>query len=439
MPKKTKKEIKDERLKSALADEDSDSYDEQSDVSTSTMARHATMEQLATELSEGIENLTEKAAAKRLEGLTTICKIMKLRYIIEILGGQLESLINGAIQCCAKSTSAEETILAFNLFTLISTTIGGCSSANDQRNLFGSKSLNTSKSASVILTEDNSLRMKEVLTRHADAATKKKSEVRCEALFSLSVLEFMDCSPEDLILEKENNKLDVFKQYWNDQDEQVASTAIEGWSLLATMIPNKYKVSILVPSSLKLLSSIIASETKSSSEKIAAGQAVALLFDAINNMEDSSIAQVEYDNLVTAMNKVASISTKSVSKKERATQRMNFRNFVNTVEDGDCPVEEMNVSGNVLLFENWDRLVQLVNFKRVLEGGILEHFKFNSNLQLAFGVDGMDLSVEKQASKLDSMQKKFYLSKNSDFNKNDTLEKNKLTRQFSNYVQTEED
>ncbi|KAF0972213.1 hypothetical protein FDP41_009521 [Naegleria fowleri] len=436
MPKKTRKELKDERLKSNLDGSSSDD-DGVSDVSTtSDSTRLASMEELSSKFSDAIEWLTEKASARRLEGLNTMIKIMKMRYVADLLGGKLESAVNGAIQCCAKGSS-EECVAAFKVFALISVTVGGCVNENDRRHLFSSKSLNDAMfGQQAMLSEENSQRMKEMLIRNADAASKKSQEVRSEALFSLGILEFMDSSPEDLILEKENNRLQYFKQFWNDKDDSVVSAAIESWAFLATLVPNKYKVSMLVPDSLKSLQKIIVSDSTSPSLKISAGQAVALLFGAINTNEDydSSISKSDYESLVEAMNKAASLSGKAVSKKEKAMQRMNFRSFVTTVEDGEIPSDKLNVSGNTLVFESWDKLIELANFKKLLEGGLLEHFKYNTNLQHIFDVDHLNLGVEQPSTKLSSLEKKYYLSKNSDFNKSDTLEKNKMTRTFANYV-----
>ncbi|KAG2388954.1 hypothetical protein C9374_014354 [Naegleria lovaniensis] len=442
MPKKTRKEVKEERIKSNLPHDghtsSSDDDGVASDVSTaSDSTRLASMEELSSKFSDAIEWLTEKASARRLEGLNLMIKIMKMRYVADLLSGKLESAVSGAIQCCAKGSS-EECVAAFKVFALISVTVGGCVNENDRRHLFPSKSLNDSVfGQQAMLSEDHSQRMKEVLKRNADAASKKSQEVRCEALFSLAILEFMDSSAEDLILEKdENNKLQYFKQFWSDKDDIVASVAIESWAFLATMVPNKYKVSMLVPDSLKSLQKIIVSESTSPSLKISAGQAVALLFGAINMNEDydSSISKNDYESLVEAMNNAASLSGKAVSKKEKAVQRMNFRSFVTTVEDGEIPSDKLNVSGNTLVFESWDKLIELANFKKLLEGGLLEHFKYNINLQHIFDVSHLNLGVEQPSTKLSSLEKKYYLSKNSDFNKTDTLEKNKMTRAFANYV-----
>jgi len=399
----------------------------------------ANLDRLSDGFIEAIDALTEKASAKRIEALSSISKLMKLRYTITLLENQLEALVGGVIQCINKASSTEEFTKAFGVLALVSATVGPCELPG-QRSIRGSQSLNATNS-SVTLSAEMTSRMKEVLIRYADAAMKKSAEVRCAAINALSIIQFMDSTAEDLILEKsEDNPLIMLKNWWNDVD--VSASAIDAWSFVSTIIPYKYKINLLIPQALTSLKDKITSESTSPAVKIAAGQAVALLFEAVHNSEDidmdTVIPRQSYDDLLTAMNKIASVSTKSISKKNKSAQKASYRNFIDTVECGEAPSEKLNVSGSTLAFESWDKLIQLSTFKHLLESGTLEHFKFNTNLQSIFGVSDLELN-EPNTTKLSSIEKKYYLSKNSDFNKNDTLEKNKLTRQFAHYVQNEDE
>ncbi|KAL9654691.1 hypothetical protein ABK040_006753 [Willaertia magna] len=432
MGKKTRKEIKEERQKNGgYSSEDDDTL---SSVS-STVSSINVLETYGDSFRDSIENLTEKASATRIEALESITKILQKHYSIDLLYNNLESLSSGAMFCCQKATTSNELQLSFNVFSLLSVTLGGSKQPTDTF----TRSLNASHSDTIYLSIETANKMKDLLLQYADAAYGKSTEVRCDAIFNYAIMQFMDNSPEDLLIESENNVLNILmNNYWKDKDDEVVASSINAWSILASMIPANYIVSMLFSRVKDVLKNKMMN-TNSLNIKLAVGQAFALLFEACHQLDviDDVISSSDLDDIIGEMNEIANISGKSISKKEKASQRGAYRDYLETVQHGVSPIEKINVSGFTLSFESWNRLIQYHSFKKLLKGGLLTHLKYNHSVQEIFGVGDLALASENSNIKLDANYKKMFLSKNSQFDKLDTLQKNKLTRQFSSFVHQE--
>jgi hypothetical protein len=98
--------------------------------------------------------------------------------------------------------------------------------------------------------------------------------------------------------------------------------------------------------------------------RVAAGEDIALIFESINthhNLDDERDPEEsvpEYDDmneLVRALQQLATDSSRRRGKQERKEQRSAFRDIIRTVEEGERPVERLKFGGKLVTFRGWSK------------------------------------------------------------------------------------
>ena len=88
--------------------------------------------------------------------------------------------------------------------------------------------------------------------------------------------------------------------------------------------------------------------------------------------------------LISIFSSLAKDAGRSMSKKERATQKKNFREFLRTVEDGEVPDETIKIEKSRHEFSGWAHILQLDAIRDVVGKGLNSHFVHNETIQEIF-------------------------------------------------------
>ncbi|KAL0082931.1 interferon-related developmental regulator-domain-containing protein [Phycomyces blakesleeanus] len=136
-------------------------------------------------------------------------------------------------------------------------------------------------------------------------------------------------------------------------------------------------------------------ESSEKDVRVAAGENIALMFESvrvytehIEEEEDVDDTEwPEYDNmdgLIHTLRDLSVDSNRRRSKNDRAEQKSVFRDVIKSVEEGTRPVEELKISGRILTFRGWSKILLLNAFRRAIGQGLQQHIKTNDMLRQVF-------------------------------------------------------
>lgn len=122
--------------------------------------------------------------------------------------------------------------------------------------------------------------------------------------------------------------------------------------------------------------------------RIAAGENIGLMFETVNvflaaddddeEEEEEDVVKPEYDNmdgLIHTLKELSVDSNRRRAKSDRVEQKSVFRDIVKTVEENIRPIEELKISGRVLTFRGWSKILPLNSFRKCLGQGFQHHLK----------------------------------------------------------------
>lgn len=168
--------------------------------------------------------------------------------------------------------------------------------------------------------------------------------------------------------------------------------------------------------------------------RIASGENIALMFETVNiflavddneEEEEEETVKPEYDNLDGLIHTLKGLSVDSNrrrAKSDRAETKSVFRDIVRTVEEKTKPEEELKISGKVLLFRGWAKILPLNSFRKCLGQGFQHHLKTNAMMKDIFRYstgfsarqqqDSDDSGDEEDMSSLSNVDRKFMYDEN---------------------------
>ncbi|KAH9329643.1 hypothetical protein KI387_001751, partial [Taxus chinensis] len=210
------------------------------------------------------------------------------------------------------------------------------------------------------------------------------------------------------------------------------AAAISAWAFLLTTVPTHRIDSHFHKKYLPMLSTLL--EVDNRAVRIAAGEAIALIFDALDSKDESGDdsyldpASLDVDNVlemsILKQMKALSIeaSGKGSSKKDLNSQRSSFRDFLASIEDGMKPEATVKLqNGDVVNVSTWIQIIQTNFLRHFLGGGFQKHMQANSLLHEVFNFTP---NQEKQQA-LSAKEKRLYMSPNSAVSKARTQQRNK--------------
>lgn len=250
------------------------------------------------------------------------------------------------------------------------------------------------------------------------ALSSENPSVKAGAVASLALLTFQGGAADDDIAALQTWLLRISEtdgQSINAPDDAVVvAAALEGYALLATEVEDMSEES-------NDAITILAEQLESSDARVlvAAGEAIALLYEksftAVESDDDISpdeegdlptrieryLAYNQRDELLDVIDGLASISSKSLSKRDKKALHTNFADIRQSVLDpklgprysgaldadsGIAYGSRMNVrvakkgrssGGETMQVDRWWKLIRLKALKRTLASGFLEHYEGN--------------------------------------------------------------
>lgn len=215
---------------------------------------------------------------------------------------------------------------------------------------------------------------------------------------------------------------DIFSSTKYSGEEIAVATRF--WALLATSISRHYVFGTHVPALLGILIQLLKSD--SLSVRISAGETIALLFE-IGNEEDedfdpedfAQFGDVTFDYLIDTLTELASDKGKHRGKKEKAKQKVPFKDILASIEYDEPPRESLSILHQKFEFSSWEEHIQLNALRDVLGHGFQIHFERNDLLQEIFNVK---LDREAKKLQLSAVEKRLLISPSSVVAKSRTKE-----------------
>lgn len=291
--------------------------------------------------------------------------------------------------------------------------------------------------------------------------------VRIAALRALTMCNFICCSNDDITSTNELLNLCQLLAQETYREEpsplSIRTAAIDCWSLLATKISygalsGQYDNDIVGRGLLFLTTIQTSLDTSNVLLRSSAGECMSLIHEARLNLgTDDNFDNTDNDNNCTERKyrqgswensgeeyeilideirqRVGELSNESgyqLSKKAKKEQKSSFREYMGTIIDNESPTEIINFRniGSITL-DSWESIIQLNFIRHCLQGGFQIQLLTNTTLQDIFNVDNNIISkaFNGNNNNLSSMEKRWFLSKNSEVSKENDM---KLTKQRRN-------
>lgn len=126
------------------------------------------------------------------------------------------------------------------------------------------------------------------------------------------------------------------------------------------------------------------------------------------------------------------VGSKAVGKKQQSKLKQGFREYLQTLQASEEPIEKVTIRKIGVHISGWPATIVLNALLFFLGAGWMKHVQLNPLVRSLLDLEDVIFS-DKHVQKLSSEDKKQLFSKNSLKNKLDTIEKNKRTKQFSNF------
>ncbi|KAI8364652.1 interferon-related developmental regulator-domain-containing protein [Radiomyces spectabilis] len=138
-------------------------------------------------------------------------------------------------------------------------------------------------------------------------------------------------------------------------------------------------------------------EHSSKDVRVAAGENIALMFECTDTLKKQQVVEEdeqededqipdyeEMDELIDALQRLATDSSKKVNKQDRKEQRGAFRDIIRTVESNERPKETLRFGRFRLVFRGWANILELRAFRHWLGQGLVRHFHDNDTVYSVF-------------------------------------------------------
>ncbi|XP_071611882.1 interferon-related developmental regulator 2 isoform X2 [Heliangelus exortis] len=159
-------------------------------------------------------------------------------------------------------------------------------------------------------------------------------------------------------------------------------SALQSWSLLLTICPPSHIKSILDNCWQKLP---LLLSSSSVTLRILAGEAIALLFELAQDMEED-LCHHDTEFLCTQLKVLATESNKYRAKTDRRKQRSIFRDILRFIESGEYQEETVRFGLECMYLDSWARQRTYQAFKEVLGSSICYQLQNNELIREIFGL-----------------------------------------------------
>ncbi|GMH96567.1 hypothetical protein TrST_g9350 [Triparma strigata] len=280
-------------------------------------------------------------------------------------------------------------------------------------------------------------------------ATGNQAQVRAAGLRAWSLAAFI-CStdfPSTIVLLDLCEAASAERYRGEETPVLLRAAALDSWSLLATTIEDSDIASEegRGPTILPLLQKALDSD--SAELRSSAGECVAMIHEARLNLgvqdEDATATTRRYrrgswdgtefevliDEVKQRMAELAAESGHHMSKKAKKSQRSTFREYMSTLVDDESPMVTVAFRGGTLELKTWKEIIQLGAVRSCCQGGFMLQMSHNQYLHEIFGAD---IAVLDSGDGLSNLEKRMFMSKNSEASKIRDREMNKDRKKRSN-------
>ncbi|CAA7021424.1 unnamed protein product [Microthlaspi erraticum] len=365
-------------------------------------------------LDQSLDALYEKRSSTREQALASIVDAFNSDLQHEFVEKKFATLLHQCLNCTKKG-STKETALASHVIGLLALTVGLSDQAQE-------------------ILEESVTPLSQAL-KSAREALKITSILEC-----LAVITFVGGNSAEqtersmqMIWQMINPKLGS-NVVATKHPPAVITAAVSSWAFLLTTVdrwtlgPKNWQEVVTYLSTLL--------EKDDRSVRIAAGEALALMFELGTLEKFAAEAKASADNGTTVKegsasqealmhmlglkskitNQVRDLSVeaggKGSAKKDLNTQRNLFKDLVEFFEGGYAPETSTKVGGDSLQTSTWYQMIQLNFLKHFLGGGFIKHMQENEFLH-----DVFDFTPKKSSRRESSDEKRLFKSANSALNK----------------------
>ncbi|KAG0166696.1 hypothetical protein DFQ28_006440 [Apophysomyces sp. BC1034] len=354
-----------------------DELDYLSDTSCATADTTASVDDAALEddLRRCIDDLGEKRTSTREAALTTLNRILAHHYCgFFVSSNNQESLLHLLMRSISKPGSTREAVLATKGIALVFTSHNDIS-GGEEDDMY--RLVLPLLKSNVVHALDHDLKYQSITTLAVVtfiAASDADTRGAFDYFYKLLLSGGANLQPED-----EN------EAFSSSQLLSLVEATLRAYGLLYASAYGDKRGDLedawdelhgVMPVHLDLL------ESTSKDVRVAAGENIALMFESVQmlkrteikteqNADDPDPEYEEMDELIDALQRLATESNRSVNKQDRKQQRGAFRDIVRSVESGKRPREKLKMGRHRLNLRGWE----MQAFRNLFGQGLARHLE----------------------------------------------------------------
>lgn len=334
------------------------------------------LEQVEEKLKDAVEGLTERSAKYRKECLRVVVKSFVNNDVSNFLDRFQETLCD-SLEKCLKKGNGEEQALAAEAIGIVAIQLG----------TDGMQDEGTNGSCDNLFNLYGKFMIKIILDKTASLTARTKC---CQVLGILAFLVADD-------MEEVFNCLSTFETLFKDSFlkgdkcpptlsplvSDMHNAALSAWALLLSICPWS-KIQEIAQNVLSRLPELLTSSNVNL--RMTAGETIALFFEIIQSEDAHHMIRRLLDQrlLITDLKALATDSSKSRSKKDKKTQRSNFRDIVRSIENDETPEVTIKFGKEILYIGTWTTKRQYSFLREFLGTGVNYQLKYNGLLRDVF-------------------------------------------------------
>jgi len=224
--------------------------------------------------------------------------------------------------------------------------------------------------------------------------------------------------------------LEFFQKIFKDEKmpKLPQTAALKAWTLLLTTLPNSYVHDVAFPDNISVIVEFL--KHNDIDIRIAAGDAIALLFEVERNVEQDKFSFNQYSGFFDVDELVETLyvddASRTHAKKDKQKQKSSFKLVRNSVENGEVPTITLSFKHQKVDFDSWHQIHQLNALRECLGEGLQIHFEKNDLLQDIFGIH---LDKDGKKTQLSAVEKRMFQSPSSPLSKSRSVLKTKARKQ----------
>ncbi|KAJ8731743.1 hypothetical protein PYW08_014473 [Mythimna loreyi] len=207
------------------------------------------------------------------------------------------------------------------------------------------------------------------------------------------------------------------------EEGALQAVALDGWALLFPLLSPDHALSLLHNQSPSFATLEKLLEAQSLEMRMAAGGALAIVYEAVTNDDDKENALTpEVDELLPRLTELARDSDKTRAKKDRKIQRATFREILKYFEEGEVPHTSAHIGKETAEWSSWSGGATYTALAAALGPGLQVLAPHCPSLRAALQLPE-EVPVEEKPKKLQRLRQKKATSKARSFTRNKNKDK----------------